>query len=147
MTPGREAAPGYAVLVANDTTSEAHAVQTAIYQRMSPARRCEIAARMSVTARAIAVAGIRNRHPEYDDEQARMALFRLLLGDEAVSASMAARAGVRSVSVAEDSPEGLLRAIVDCLDTSSIPYMVVGSFASTFHGEPRTTHDLDIVID
>ena len=25
--------------------------------------------------------------------------------------------------------------------------MVVGSFASMVHGEPRTTHDLDLVID
>jgi hypothetical protein len=25
--------------------------------------------------------------------------------------------------------------------------MVVGSFASTAHGKPRTAHDLDIVID
>lgn len=33
------------------------------------------------------------------------------------------------------------------LDESGIPYMIVGSFASMVHGEPRTTHDLDIVID
>jgi hypothetical protein len=28
-----------------------------------------------------------------------------------------------------------------------IPYMIVGSFASMVHGDPRTTQDLDIVID
>lgn len=28
-----------------------------------------------------------------------------------------------------------------------IPYMVVGSLASSFHGEPRTTRDIDLVID
>jgi hypothetical protein len=33
------------------------------------------------------------------------------------------------------------------IDASEIPYMVVGSFASSLHGEPRTTLDLDLVID
>jgi hypothetical protein len=33
------------------------------------------------------------------------------------------------------------------LAAAGIPYMVVGSFASSLHGVPRTTQDLDIVID
>lgn len=32
------------------------------------------------------------------------------------------------------------------LDTVGIPYMVVGSFASSAHGIPRATRDIDIVI-
>lgn len=44
-------------------------------------------------------------------------------------------------------PAGLLRAIVALLDEIGIPHMVVGSFASSVHGEPRTTRDLDLVID
>lgn len=41
----------------------------------------------------------------------------------------------------------LLRRVVEALDAASISYMLVGSFASTWHGAPRTTHDIDIVID
>jgi hypothetical protein len=37
--------------------------------------------------------------------------------------------------------------VVHLLETLEIPYMVAGSFASSFHGKPRTTHDADIVID
>jgi hypothetical protein len=44
-------------------------------------------------------------------------------------------------------PGGLLRAIVGTLEAIGIPYMVVGSFASTAYGEPRSTRDLDLVID
>lgn len=44
-------------------------------------------------------------------------------------------------------PGRLLRTIVDALDAAGIPHMITGSFASTFHGEPRTTHALDLVID
>jgi hypothetical protein len=40
-----------------------------------------------------------------------------------------------------------LREIKALLEAAEIPYMIVGSFASTVHGEPRTTQDLDIVID
>lgn len=45
------------------------------------------------------------------------------------------------------APGGLLRTIVAALEAAHIPHMVVGSFASTVHGEPRTTRDLDLVID
>jgi hypothetical protein len=43
--------------------------------------------------------------------------------------------------------ETLLRQVVGELTHVGIPHMVVGSFASMVHGEPRTTHDLDVVID
>ena len=41
----------------------------------------------------------------------------------------------------------LLAAIADRLEAAGIPHMVVGSVAGSFHGEPRTTADIDIVID
>jgi hypothetical protein len=45
------------------------------------------------------------------------------------------------------APGGLLAAIADRLEAAGIPYMVVGSIAGSFHGLPRTTVDVDIVID
>ncbi|MBA3395239.1 MAG: hypothetical protein H0T89_21505 [Deltaproteobacteria bacterium] len=46
-----------------------------------------------------------------------------------------------------EQPGALLQTIVMALDAFGIAHMVVGSFASTFHGVPRTTQDLDLVID
>lgn len=46
-----------------------------------------------------------------------------------------------------DAPGHLLRTIPAALNSAGVPHMVVGSFASTAHGEPRTTRDLDLVID
>jgi hypothetical protein len=43
--------------------------------------------------------------------------------------------------------EGLLRRLADALERAHVPFMIAGSFASTAHGLPRTTQDLDIVID
>lgn len=71
----------YAPAMIADTTPDAASVRAALYRRMAPSQRCALAARMSADARAITLAGIRQRHPDYDDGQARLALFRLLLGD------------------------------------------------------------------
>jgi hypothetical protein len=39
-----------------------------------------------------------------------------------------------------------LAAIVRELDRAAIPHMLAGSFASPYHGDPRTTNDIDLVI-
>jgi hypothetical protein len=41
----------------------------------------------------------------------------------------------------------LLRRMTSLLEASGIPYMLTGSFASTLFGAPRTTQDIDIVIE
>lgn len=43
--------------------------------------------------------------------------------------------------------EAALAAVLDALDRLSIPYMLTGSVAASYHGRPRSTHDADIVID
>jgi hypothetical protein len=55
-------------------------------------------------------------------------------------------AGTRSRSAVTLETD-VLAAVVRELETLGIPYMVTGSFASSIHGKPRTTHDADIVID
>jgi hypothetical protein len=44
------------------------------------------------------------------------------------------------------SPETLLKCVVEALDGAGIDYMITGSVASSLQGEPRSTHDLDVVI-
>jgi hypothetical protein len=41
----------------------------------------------------------------------------------------------------------VLERVVGLLDRTGIPFMIAGSFASTAHGAPRATQDVDIVID
>jgi len=47
--------------------------------------------------------------------------------------------------VAETERDALCQAL-DALEALQIPYMIVGSFASTFWGRPRLTHDADLVV-
>ncbi|MGH7561505.1 MAG: nucleotidyl transferase AbiEii/AbiGii toxin family protein [Gemmatimonadales bacterium] len=43
--------------------------------------------------------------------------------------------------------EAVLRRVVAALEQSGIPFMLTGSFASAYHGVPRATQDIDLVID
>ncbi len=40
-----------------------------------------------------------------------------------------------------------LTTIIALLDGAEIPHMLAGSMASTYHGEPRMTRDIDMVVD
>jgi predicted nucleotidyltransferase len=44
------------------------------------------------------------------------------------------------------SQQELLKRVIQVLKESRIQYMITGSVASSLQGEPRSTHDIDIVI-
>ena len=41
----------------------------------------------------------------------------------------------------------LLRRVVEILEEQGITYLLVGSLASGVYGEPRLTHDIDVVVE
>ena len=45
------------------------------------------------------------------------------------------------------NPPPILPRIAGALERLAIPYMLSGSFASSHHGAPRTTQDIDIVVN
>jgi hypothetical protein len=69
-------------VIPRDTRPEAAAVLFEIYRRMPPLRRFELALEMGEMARSLSDAGVRSRHPDYSDEQVRLAVIRLSLGDD-----------------------------------------------------------------
>jgi hypothetical protein len=52
-----------------------------------------------------------------------------------------------SGAMIDESVGGFLARLTAKLGGAGIPYMVVGSFASSFHGVPRSSRDLELVID
>lgn len=42
--------------------------------------------------------------------------------------------------------EDIFRRILKALGGAGVPYMLTGSFAASYHGVPRATQDIDIVI-
>jgi hypothetical protein len=65
-----------------DTRPEAAWVQFRIYQRMAPEKRLELAFQMSDFLRRTIREGVRHRHPDFADEQVKLAVCRLTLGEE-----------------------------------------------------------------
>lgn len=45
------------------------------------------------------------------------------------------------------TPDQAVVAVFTALDAADIPYMLVGSLASNFHGIPRSTRDADFVVE
>ena len=45
------------------------------------------------------------------------------------------------------SQQELLKKVVSVLDTLGVDYMLTGSLVSSLQGEPRATHDIDLVVD
>ena len=65
-----------------DTSPAATAVQLGCYQRMTPAARLRVALELTETGRGLMQQGIRKRHPEYSEDEVRLAFIRLWLGPE-----------------------------------------------------------------
>lgn len=125
-----------------DTSPEATQVYFDVLRRMGPAGRLRQASELTRTMRGVLADGIRYRHPEYTEEQVWQAVVRRVLGEELFRLAGARKCGGRRM----DHSEFVTR-LVRSLETLGIPYMIAGSVGSTFHGEPRTTNDVDVVID
>jgi hypothetical protein len=65
-----------------DTPPESHRRQIEAYRAMEPARRVELAVEMSEAVWELAAAGVRARHPGYDQPTVVWAVRRMRLGDQ-----------------------------------------------------------------
>lgn len=125
-----------------DTSLEADRAYRRTLRRLGPARRLQMAFDLCATMRSLVESGIRQRHPEFDDRQVRRAVAERILGHE-LPLDSASDGAWTTVS---DQHEFLF-GMIDRLRRCGIPYMLTGSFAGTIFGEPRTTNDVDLVVD
>jgi hypothetical protein len=65
-----------------DTSADADAVYRQVLGRMDASRKAQMVFELSDNVRAATEAGIRLRHPEYNDRQIRLAATRLAIGEE-----------------------------------------------------------------
>jgi hypothetical protein len=65
-----------------DTSPDASALQLDVYRRMSPAARLRIGLELTALSRRLLEDGVRRRHPEYDNQQVRVAFLRRWLGGD-----------------------------------------------------------------
>lgn len=112
----------------------------------SPAARLARAAAMNRAADALALAGLRRRHPTASAHIIGVALALQRVGrvhDHALATRLTEETTVSDTPM--DFLEVAARAAAICTDLT-IPYLIGGGVASTVHGEFRTTRDVDLIV-
>jgi hypothetical protein len=94
--------------------------------------------------RELSLTGIKLRYPQASNAQIREQFAKATLNKE--YASLAVLQNYDRPIVLND-PISLALVIAGILDLLEIPYLVGGSVASGLYGEPRSTQDIDLVVD
>ncbi len=68
--------------IPSDTTIEAARKQFEILRRLGPEARLKIAFELSDNLRSLVEAGVRQRHPDFDEQRVQQEVLRLMIGDE-----------------------------------------------------------------
>ncbi len=69
-----------------DTSARVAAVHVQLYRAAGEAKRAEIMADLSDALRDLAAAGVRQRHPDYDEDQVRKEVLAVFYGRDRKSA-------------------------------------------------------------
>jgi len=69
-------------MIPADTTLEAARKEFEILRRLGPQVRTRMAFELSDNLRRIVEAGIRNRHPDFDQKKIKLEVLRLMIGDK-----------------------------------------------------------------
>ncbi len=65
-----------------DTTPEAEAVHREVLHRLGPEGRVKMAFELSDSLRETICAGVRHRHPDWDERRVKLDMIRLTIGDK-----------------------------------------------------------------
>lgn len=65
-----------------DTTLQAEKVQVEVFRRMKPEMRLQVAIDLAQTSRKLVEEGVYRRHPDYGEDQIRLAAIRLILEED-----------------------------------------------------------------
>ena len=69
-------------IVPKDTTIEAARMRFSILRQMGMEGRARMTIELSDGLRSIIESGVRQRHPDYDENMVRLAAIRIMIGDE-----------------------------------------------------------------
>jgi len=128
---------------AADTNIEADIYQFAQLQHLSLADRVGLFIAHDRGVKKLCLTGIRFRHPGASSEIIRSFFVRAILGDK-FSPTFQPKGDNQNMWI-QDSLS-LAGELNELFESINIPYYVSGSVASSIHGEPRSTRDLDLVI-
>jgi hypothetical protein len=126
----------------SDTSPEAQAALTAAYRAMDPARKLRLLQEQFRTARWLHEVGIRSRTPGATNSEIRESWNTMILGADLWNSIK------KGVPLNQDvEPGAILRQVVRAFEQLGLAYAIGGSWASSYYGEVRTTHDADLSVE
>ncbi|HBE20421.1 MAG TPA: hypothetical protein DEG17_15225 [Cyanobacteria bacterium UBA11149] len=126
-----------------DTSIEAELVQFSLWRSRLPSQRLILASDMTRRCWELSMDGMRNRYPDATVWQIKELFIKATIGEEWVRILK----DILGENFVLRDPVWLVIKLADILNSLSIPYYVGGSVASSTHGEPRATQDVDIIVD
>ena len=141
-----QSVPADSAVLSRDTSGRLERLQINAWRALSSVEIAQLVARASRLSRALALAGLRERHPGASDRELVARLALLTWARTWHYWRTPSWRHFQSLPPRERSAGR--RAHRDAaLEAQQIRYTVGGSLASSFSGEPRATVDVDIVID
>ena len=133
-----------------DTSYAAEQVQIGIFRRRGTAGRGDLWLNLSQNVRWLAWNGLRQRHPESGRREQALLFLALCYGAQlaqAVRNDLLSKAFREEDLMNSDDIFSTILKVADVLEELGIKYLIAGSVASSVHGVPRATADVDLVAD
>jgi hypothetical protein len=122
-----------------DTSVEADVYQFQLLRQRTNAQRWAMAAKLTRWARAVSLRGMRN---------ANAATFRLRFAQAVLDEKwLPCLTPTSDPSMWIQDPGEIARLLHPLLERLGIPYYITGGVAASMYGDPRTTRDMDLVIE
>lgn len=139
VIPKIEVKPGYKPQ-AEDTCVESDAFQFFLLRQRSNAERLAMAAKLTKWAKAASLRGMRKANPETFREQYAKAVLGPQWAPYLTPNSS-------DPSMWTQDPSEIARLLHPIFEQLGIPYYITGGVAASMYGDPRTTRDMDLVIE
>jgi len=144
----RQSDPGAPrAVLSRDTDGATERLQVLLWQRMSPGESLRSAAGACTATLELCLTGISIRAPAADENHRFLTLARIRLGTDLAARAYHGPLRREEGDVTSLNPIDVALLVAGVLEGCGLRYVLGGSLASSVSGEPRSTLDVDLMVD
>jgi hypothetical protein len=145
MAPGKHTARR--AVLSRDTDLASERLQVSLWRRMAPAGKLRSVTNASIATIELSIAGMRMRNPGLAATDRFLALAGTKLGAPLAQRIYGSSARLDDADATSMDPVGVAIRVAGVLTRCGVNYVIGGSLASSISGEPRSTLDVDMMVD
>ena len=134
-------------VLSRDTNAPSERLQVALWQRMSDTDKLRSASGATRAALALFLTGIHARWPDASRPERFRAMAEAKLGAELLERAYGAAVPPDDEQTVRMDPVDVALRVAEVLERCGLRYVLGGSLASSINGEPRSTLDVDMMVD